>query len=119
MPLQRLIRQTHIILASTAKYTGTNFLRLMSQGKWLKIRIIFLNGLLIIQQNLHLAGKMEENLVSVTEAKRFVRDCFLASKVRAENAQAMADLLIEADYRGHFSHGMNRLGKFNKIVSYY
>ncbi|XP_055697713.1 uncharacterized oxidoreductase YjmC [Phlebotomus papatasi] len=85
MPLQRLIRQCHIILASTAKYTGTNFLRVMSQGK------------------------MDENLVSVTEAKRFVRDCFQAAKVREENAQAMADLLIEADYRGHFSHGMNRL----------
>uniref|UniRef100_A0A1B0D0I2 Uncharacterized protein n=1 Tax=Phlebotomus papatasi TaxID=29031 RepID=A0A1B0D0I2_PHLPP len=83
MPLQRLIRQSHIILASTAKYTGTNFLRLMSQGK------------------------MEENLVSVTEAKRFVRDCFQAARVREENAKAMADLLIEADYRGHFSHGMN------------
>lgn len=36
-------------------------------------------------------------------------DCFLKSKTSPENAQAMADLLVEADYRGHFSHGMNRL----------
>lgn len=28
-------------------------------------------------------------------------------------ATAVANLLVEADHRGHFSHGMNRLG--NKI----
>lgn len=36
-------------------------------------------------------------------------DCFLKSKSSQDNAKAMADLLAEADYRGHFSHGMNRL----------
>lgn len=36
-------------------------------------------------------------------------DCFVASKTPPEHAQQMADLLVEADYRGHFSHGMNRL----------
>ncbi|GAB0088322.1 uncharacterized protein DMENIID0001_027250 [Sergentomyia squamirostris] len=86
MPLHCLIRQTRIILAPTRKSTGTHIVRrLLSQGK------------------------MEEKLVAVIEAKRFVRDCFLAAKVKEENSQAMADLLIEADFRGHFSHGMNRL----------
>lgn len=36
-------------------------------------------------------------------------DCFCKSHTSTENATAMADLLIEADYRGHYSHGMNRL----------
>lgn len=36
-------------------------------------------------------------------------DCFVNAKTSPENAKAMADLLAEADYRGHFSHGMNRL----------
>lgn len=36
-------------------------------------------------------------------------DCFVNSNTNRENAKAMADLLAEADYRGHFSHGMNRL----------
>lgn len=36
-------------------------------------------------------------------------DCFVNSKTSSENAKAMADLLVEADNRGHFSHGMNRL----------
>lgn len=33
----------------------------------------------------------------------------MASKTSWSHAQQMADLLVEADYRGHFSHGMNRL----------
>lgn len=36
-------------------------------------------------------------------------DCFVAANTPLAHAQAMADLLVEADYRGHFSHGMNRL----------
>lgn len=43
------------------------------------------------------------------EARRFMVDCFCASKTPEKHARQMADLLVEADYRGHFSHGMNRL----------
>lgn len=48
-------------------------------------------------------------LVAVEESHRFMIDCFKAVKVPQENAEAMADLLVAADYRGHQSHGMNRL----------
>lgn len=47
--------------------------------------------------------------ISIDEARRFMVDCFVKSHTSQENAQAMADLLVEADYRGHYSHGMNRL----------
>lgn len=36
-------------------------------------------------------------------------DCFESVKVPKKHAELMADLLVAADYRGHFSHGMNRL----------
>lgn len=36
-------------------------------------------------------------------------DCFVAVKTPKKHAELMADLLVSADYRGHFSHGMNRL----------
>lgn len=36
-------------------------------------------------------------------------DCFVALETPRKNAELMADLLVSADYRGHFSHGMNRL----------
>lgn len=48
-------------------------------------------------------------MISIEEARRFMVDCFLSSRTSQGNAEAMADLLVEADYRGHFSHGMNRL----------
>jgi LDH2 family malate/lactate/ureidoglycolate dehydrogenase len=51
----------------------------------------------------------KQGLVAINETRRFMVDCFLKSNTSPENAQAMADLLAEADYRGHFSHGMNRL----------
>ncbi|KAH8415467.1 hypothetical protein KR222_000308, partial [Zaprionus bogoriensis] len=48
-------------------------------------------------------------LVTVAESRRFMIDCFKAVKVPQEHAEAQADLLVAADHRGHFSHGMNRL----------
>lgn len=36
-------------------------------------------------------------------------DCFLGVNVPNDHAVAMAELLVAADVRGHFSHGMNRL----------
>lgn len=76
----------------------------------------FSSGGVIREFNTQLLEKMapasDENkmgLVSIDETRRFMTDCFLRSKTSPENAKAMADLLAEADYRGHFSHGMNRL----------
>ncbi|KAH8360589.1 hypothetical protein KR200_009711 [Drosophila serrata] len=48
-------------------------------------------------------------LVAVAESRRFMIDCFKAVKVPQAHAEAQADLLVAADHRGHFSHGMNRL----------
>lgn len=39
-------------------------------------------------------------------------DCFRACQTSDAHAREMADLLVEADYRGHFSHGMNRLAMY-------
>ncbi|KAL7046887.1 hypothetical protein ACKWTF_002730 [Chironomus riparius] len=76
------------------------------------------NDIVIAQvRNLHISSvnRMAQiseekiGLVPIEETRRFMTDCFLKSKCSPENAKAMADLLAEADYRGHFSHGMNRL----------
>lgn len=36
-------------------------------------------------------------------------DCFMACRTPKQHAIEMADALVGADYRGHYSHGMNRL----------
>lgn len=43
------------------------------------------------------------------EIQRFITDCLVAAGSAPPHAKLMADLLYTADYRGHFSHGMNRL----------
>lgn len=52
---------------------------------------------------------MKRDFIPLVEAKRFIVDCFVALKTPKRHAELMADLLVAADYRGHFSHGMNRL----------
>lgn len=56
-----------------------------------------------------MAAVVKPRLVAVEESRRFMMDCFVKSKTPESHAKQMADLLVEADYRGHFSHGMNRL----------
>uniref|UniRef100_A0AAG5D4P9 Malate dehydrogenase n=1 Tax=Anopheles atroparvus TaxID=41427 RepID=A0AAG5D4P9_ANOAO len=51
----------------------------------------------------------KQGLVAVEEARRFMVDCLVKAKTPLAHAKQQADLLTEADYRGHFSHGMNRL----------
>lgn len=50
-------------------------------------------------------------IIPIKEARRFMKECLKAAGTDDSNASEMADLLVEADYRGHYSHGMNRLGK--------
>jgi hypothetical protein len=50
------------------------------------------------------------NVIPVAEVKRFTVDCLETASVPLEHAEMLADVLVAADYRGHYSHGMNRLG---------
>lgn len=56
-----------------------------------------------------MAALVKPRLVAVEEARRFMVECLVKSHTPLSHAQQQADLLVEADYRGHFSHGMNRL----------
>lgn len=49
-------------------------------------------------------------LVNTDEAHDFVKRCMLAAGVEETHAVDLANLLLAADTRGHFSHGINRLG---------
>ncbi|XP_049294058.1 uncharacterized oxidoreductase YjmC [Anopheles funestus] len=60
-------------------------------------------------RNMSSSVAAKQGLVAVEEARRFMVDCLVKSKTPVAHAKQQADLLLEADYRGHFSHGMNRL----------
>ncbi|KAI4466948.1 oxidoreductase-related [Holotrichia oblita] len=48
-------------------------------------------------------------IIPLSESKRFISECLQAVGTPKNHADEMGDLLVEADYRGHYSHGMNRL----------
>ena len=41
-------------------------------------------------------------------------DCMVATKTPVAKAERLAANLLAADYRGHFSHGLNRLAHYVK-----
>lgn len=56
------------------------------------------------------ANNLYSKRVSATEAHRFASDCLLATgATTADHADQQAALLVAADNRGHYSHGLNRL----------
>ena len=55
-------------------------------------------------------------LVPVAEVCRFIKSCMVAVGTPEASASILADVLVAADYRGHFSHGLNRLGTNMKCM---
>jgi LDH2 family malate/lactate/ureidoglycolate dehydrogenase len=50
-------------------------------------------------------------LIQKHEMESFMERCMLTAGSKPHHAKSLASCLIAADYRGHFSHGLNRLGK--------
>ncbi|KAG8303545.1 hypothetical protein J6590_007203 [Homalodisca vitripennis] len=48
--------------------------------------------------------------IPVPEVLRFCVDCMTLVGTSKPHAVALAEVLVEADHRGHYSHGINRLG---------
>lgn len=55
---------------------------------------------------------LDTPIIPLNESRRFITECMEAVGTPNEHAKALADILVEADYRGHYSHGMNRLGNY-------
>jgi hypothetical protein len=53
--------------------------------------------------------------IPISEAKRFITDCMVKLGTPKSHAEELSEVLAAADYRGHFSHGLNRLGKNDDI----
>lgn len=51
-------------------------------------------------------------MVAIPEVKSFMVRCMTAAGAKEAHGTALADTLLAADYRGHFSHGLNRLDMY-------
>ncbi len=57
------------------------------------------------------------NLVDPQESKAFIQRCIEKCGSTPEHASCLADVVIEGDIRGHYSHGLNRLEMYaNEIL---
>ncbi|CAD5207417.1 unnamed protein product [Bursaphelenchus okinawaensis] len=56
-----------------------------------------------------MASKPQQFVVKVPEMRKYVVECMKSVGASEDNGGKVADLLICADLRGHYSHGLNRL----------
>ena len=64
-------------------------------------------------RNLSTSGRLldEHKCVAVEEAESFIERCMRAVGTPKEHCRALSQVLVAGDARGHFSHGLNRLGE--------
>jgi len=55
-------------------------------------------------------------IVSLDEIHAFIMRCMLAVGTKKDHADSLAKTLLAADYRGHYSHGLNRLEMYVKDI---
>ena len=55
-------------------------------------------------------------LVKRIEVKKFIERLMRAAGSRNDEATELAKVLVHSDYRGHFSHGINRLEMYYRDV---
>lgn len=56
-------------------------------------------------------------LISTAEVKKFCIQCLEKVGAQSKHAKALSDVLVAGDYRGHYSHGLNRLGKYSNCAN--
>ena len=64
----------------------------------------------------HLLGESEGVVIPKQEVIDFIVRCMTRSGCSTTHAVALADTLAEGDYRGHFSHGLNRLEMYVRDI---
>ncbi|ESO82499.1 hypothetical protein LOTGIDRAFT_223255 [Lottia gigantea] len=57
-------------------------------------------------------AQTQESVVKREEFHAFVVRCMESAGTKTDHAKSLANLLVAADYRGHYSHGLNRLDMY-------
>ena len=59
-----------------------------------------------------MAAATTEVVIPVKKLYDFIFRCMTAVGTKSSHAEPLANVLVAADNRGHYSHGLNRLGNF-------
>uniref|UniRef100_A0A915PDW4 Malate dehydrogenase n=1 Tax=Setaria digitata TaxID=48799 RepID=A0A915PDW4_9BILA len=74
------------------------------------------NCFMNFNRNLMTKATAGDKIVEIQEAVRFAVDCMVKAGTSKKHAEQLADVLIMADIRGHYSHGLNRLAMYVRDV---
>ncbi|XP_068168219.1 uncharacterized oxidoreductase YjmC-like isoform X1 [Antennarius striatus] len=59
---------------------------------------------------------MSRCLISKAEVQTFIERCMIAVGTQPHHARSLAEVLVEGDHRGHYSHGLNRMDMYVKDI---
>lgn len=59
---------------------------------------------------------MSRCLIQKAEVQAFIERCMIAVNTKPHHAQSLAEVLVEGDHRGHYSHGLNRMDMYVKDI---
>ncbi|XP_056137622.1 (2R)-3-sulfolactate dehydrogenase (NADP(+))-like [Lampris incognitus] len=59
---------------------------------------------------------MSRCLISQKEVQTFIERCMTAVGTQPHHARSLAEVLVEGDRRGHYSHGLNRMDMYVKDI---
>uniref|UniRef100_A0A3Q1G7L5 Uncharacterized oxidoreductase YjmC-like n=1 Tax=Acanthochromis polyacanthus TaxID=80966 RepID=A0A3Q1G7L5_9TELE len=59
---------------------------------------------------------MSSCLISQAEVQSFIERCMMAVGTQPHHAHSLAEVLVEGDHRGHYSHGLNRMDMYVKDI---
>uniref|UniRef100_G3NH26 Malate dehydrogenase n=1 Tax=Gasterosteus aculeatus aculeatus TaxID=481459 RepID=G3NH26_GASAC len=62
------------------------------------------------------SANMTRCLISKSEVQGFVERCMTSVGTQPHHARSLAEVLVEGDHRGHYSHGLNRMDMYVKDV---
>nr|XP_046250568.1 uncharacterized oxidoreductase YjmC-like [Scatophagus argus] len=59
---------------------------------------------------------MSRCLITKAEVQGFIERCMMAVGTKPHHARSLAEVLVEGDHRGHYSHGLNRMDMYVKDI---
>lgn len=59
---------------------------------------------------------MSRCLITKMEVQSFIERCMVAVGTQPHHARSLAEVLVEGDHRGHYSHGLNRMDMYVKDI---
>lgn len=59
---------------------------------------------------------MSRCVIEKQVVQNFIERCMIAVGTQQHHARSLAEVLVEGDYRGHYSHGLNRMDMYVKDI---